>query len=141
MTRWFQIDVPAMKLETLTSIAKMTMPPAQQKAFADSALVATTTLRPPTTTISPSSGMARGVRQAEKAGDGELVKQLLSRDKEADTLKLAFNDVKAAQDKLDEHPLDPDANLAVGRYRTFMKTDWDHGIPMLALGAIRSSRN
>src|SRR4029077_12947484 len=44
-------------------------------------------------------------------------------------------EVKAAQATLDEHPLDADANLAVGRYRAFMKVDWDHGVPMLALGS------
>ena len=135
MARWFQVDAPAMKLETLTSIAKMTMPPAQQKAFADTALVTADDAATADNYDLAKQVIALGVAAAKKARDGELVKQLLARDKEADTLKLAFNDVKAAQDKLDEHPLDPDANLAVGRYRAFMKTDWDHGIPMLALGS------
>ena len=72
---------------------------------------------------------------ARKARDADLVKQLQNRDKEADALKPAFAEVKAAQATLDEHPLDADANLAVGRYRAFMKADWDHGAPMLALGS------
>jgi hypothetical protein len=135
MARSFQIDSPAMKLETLSSIAKITMPPAQQKAFADTALAVADDAAAADNYDFAKQVAALGVAAAKKAREGDLVKQLLARDKEADALKLAFNEVKAAQDKLDEQPLDPAANLAVGRYRALLKADWDHGIPMLALGS------
>jgi hypothetical protein len=48
---------------------------------------------------------------------------------------VAFQGVKAAQALLDEKPLDPEANLAVGRYRVLVKGDWDRGVPMLALAS------
>ena len=39
---------------------------------------------------------------------------------------------KKAQDVLDKNPADPDANLAVGRWRCFYKNDWHDGLPLLA---------
>jgi hypothetical protein len=135
MARWFQIDPLAMKLETLSSIAKMTMPPAQQKAFADTALIVADDAAAADSYDLAKQVIALGVPAARKARDADLVKQLQNRDKEANALKPAFAEVKAAQATLDEHPLDADANLAVGRYRAFMKADWDHGAPMLALGS------
>ncbi len=135
MARWFQIDPLAMKLETLSSIAKMTMPPAQQKAFADTALNVADDAAAADSFDLAKQVIALGVAAARKARDADLAKQLQNRDKEADALKLAFAEVKAAQTTLDEHPLDADANLAVGRYRAFMKADWDHAVPMLALGS------
>jgi hypothetical protein len=135
MARWFQIDPMAMKLETLSSIAKMTMPPGTQKAFADTALVVVDDAVAADSYDLAKQVIALGVPAARKARDADLAKQLQNRDKEADALKLAFAEVKAAQAKLDEHPLDADANLAVGHYRSFMKADWDHGVPMLALGS------
>lgn len=38
---------------------------------------------------------------------------------------------------LESNPVDPDANLAVGRYLAFLKGDWEEGLPHLAKGADR----
>jgi formylglycine-generating enzyme required for sulfatase activity len=36
---------------------------------------------------------------------------------------------------LEERPLDPAANLAIGKYHCFFRSDWKRGVPMLALGS------
>ena len=41
---------------------------------------------------------------------------------------------KAANEKLEAHADDPDANLAVGRFLCFQKDDWKSGAPYLARG-------
>jgi hypothetical protein len=75
------------------------------------------------------------VNEARKARDTEHLKHVVGRSKEVEELSKAFREVKRAADKLEEDPTDPDANLAVGRYRCLVKGDWDNGLPMLALGS------
>ena len=46
----------------------------------------------------------------------------------------AYVDVKRYFPVLADMPTDPEANLKIGRFRCFVKGDWDVGLPMLALG-------
>jgi hypothetical protein len=55
--------------------------------------------------------------------------------KELDRREKDFAAVKQALAVLDERPTDPEANLVVGKYRCFIKGDWEAGLPMLALGS------
>src|SRR5439155_13884056 len=78
---------------------------------------------------------ALALAAAKKTRDPELNKQMIGRAKEVEAFEESYRGVKAAQAALDEKPLDPEANLAVGRYRVLVKNDWDRGVPMLALGS------
>jgi len=71
---------------------------------------------------------------ARKSGDRELAKQVVAQNKEVREMAEAYAEVKEAQDTLEQAPVDPDANLAVGKYHCFIKGDWDKGVAMLALG-------
>ena len=46
----------------------------------------------------------------------------------------AYADTQEATATLKEKPDDPEANLALGKYRCFNRGDWDKGLPMLAKG-------
>ena len=47
-------------------------------------------------------------------------------------LLVAFGTTVRADEKLKTNPDDPQANLALGRYRCFAKGDWEAGLPLLA---------
>jgi hypothetical protein len=49
-------------------------------------------------------------------------------------LEADYAKVKDALAVLETEPADPDANLAVGKYRCFVRGDWDGGLSNLALG-------
>jgi hypothetical protein len=129
----FEIDALAAKLETLTSVSKATMNPPQSKAFAETAnSVVDDAIFADNYEIAKQA-LALAQAAAKKTRDGELNKLMASRGKEIESLEASFQSVKAAQAQLDESPLDPSANFAVGRYRALVKGDWDRGLPMLAL--------
>jgi len=71
---------------------------------------------------------------ARKGRDGQLVKRIVARNKEIEGIAKAYEGINDALLRLKENPVDPDANLAVGRYYCFFKRRWDRGLPMLALG-------
>ncbi len=130
----FQLDGLALRVETLTALAKATLPPAQAKSFAETASsVAEDALAVDNFEVAKQAA-AIGLAAAKKTRDADLNKQLASRTKEIDSLEDAYRSVKKAQAQLDEKPLDAAANLAVGRYRVLAKGDWERGVPMLALG-------
>ena len=70
-----------------------------------------------------------------KAEDSELVKRTSKRAAEIGELAKSYERVKVAAATLDKTPYDPEANLAVGGYKCFIKGDWDGGLPMLAHGS------
>ena len=75
---------------------------------------------------------------ARKSKDSELVKETVGRTgtitKEITEIQKAQANVEDAVATLDKNPTDMAANLAVGKFRCFMKNLWSKGIPMLALG-------
>ena len=71
---------------------------------------------------------------ARKSRDYTLVKQIEARNKEVEELAAAYGEIQEALAALKANPVDPEANLAVGRYYCFLRGNWDWGLPMLALG-------
>jgi hypothetical protein len=134
LARSFQIDALSMKIEMLTSLAKIAMIPAQGKMFAETATAVADEAITADSYDVAKQATALALAAAKKTRDAELNKQIVGRTKEVEALEQAFRTVKTAQSTLDSMPLDPDANLAVGRYRGLVKGDWDRGVPMLALG-------
>jgi len=67
-----------------------------------------------------------------KAGATAKVIQPLTN--EVKRLKTKYAEVKPSVAKLAEEPKDPQANRIVGSFRCFEKADWEHGLPLLALG-------
>lgn len=69
------------------------------------------------------------------ARDGELRTKATERIKQVEAMETQHASVKVALATLESRPTDPDANLAVGKFRCFVKGDWEFGLPMLALGS------
>ena len=73
--------------------------------------------------------------EAKKAKDDLIVKSILQRKAEIEAAGKDYEIARKAMATLETSPLDPDANLAVGRYYCLTKGDWERGVPMLsALG-------
>jgi formylglycine-generating enzyme required for sulfatase activity len=72
---------------------------------------------------------------ARKGRDVALVKQIVERNREMEEVAQAFVAIEDAQATLKSNPVEPDANLAVGRYHCLVKGNWERGLPMLALGS------
>lgn len=61
---------------------------------------------------------------AHKVGDGPLITEAEKFSKDVDTLKAAFDAVPTAEAKLAQNPMDPEANLTIGRYYCLYKGEW-----------------
>jgi hypothetical protein len=75
------------------------------------------------------------IENARKSKNVALIKRAVARNKEIAELNEIFVGLKSSLEELERSPLDPDANLAIGKYCCFYKHDWLRGLPMLALGA------
>jgi hypothetical protein len=78
---------------------------------------------------------ALAVEIARKAKDPASAKQIMARTKELSGLKRFYAEAQDAAAALEKDPLDPAANLTVGKYRCFVHGQWTRGISMLALGS------
>jgi hypothetical protein len=65
----------------------------------------------------------------------EIEDRLSRRTREIRIIGPAYAAVKAAHQTLAKNPADPEANLAVGRWRCFYKSDWSTGLRLLAKGS------
>ena len=63
-----------------------------------------------------------------------FVKMVEQADKQFKAISKEYERVKDAARKLKSAPDDADANLALGRFRCFVRGDWDAGLPLLAKG-------
>lgn len=61
---------------------------------------------------------------ARKSRDSTLINQAENFAEEIDALKAVFDSVPAAEAKLARNPMDPDANLTIGRYYCLYKGEW-----------------
>src|SRR5258707_11031541 len=117
-----------MLVDTLTALSKIAMIPMQGKAFTETATTVADEAIAPDNYDVAKQATALALAAAKKTRDAELNKQMVGRTKEVEALEDAFRGVKTAQATLDAKPLDPEANLAVGRYRSLVKADWDRGV-------------
>jgi hypothetical protein len=73
----------------------------------------------------------KSVRESQKSTNVRLATARLN---EIAQLSQEYESVKNWEQVLSKSPTDPEANLAVGKFRCFMKGDWKNGVAMLALG-------
>jgi hypothetical protein len=68
-------------------------------------------------------------------GDPELAQDLAARKDQLSAQKAEHAKIAPALATLADHPDDPQANLAAGKYICFIRGDWAAGLPMLAEGS------
>ena len=131
----YAIDTLQMRARLLRDVSKTLRTPNQQKPFVGriSLLVEEAVAADRYDLAGPLADLALDL--ARKAHSQELAKGVLAAKRELDGFEKEYNNVKAALETLQSDPVEPAANLQVGRYRCFVKNDWENGIPMLALGS------
>ena len=72
---------------------------------------------------------------ARKTQDQSLVAQVQQKGQDLQRLQVEYAKLKTAEKTLAEKPDDPAANLAMGRFVCFVKSDWKKGLPLLAKGS------
>jgi hypothetical protein len=75
-----------------------------------------------------------GLASAKKAGDKDVIQQWTRRRDELALQAAEFARLKPVWETLQKTPLDPATNARAGKFYCFIKRDWEHGLPMLALG-------
>ena len=132
----FRIDSLAWKSDALLRAAKAASAAEQRKAVAEHA-------RPviEQAVEADAFDVARqvyeaGAAAARSAEEWSLAREMVAHYREnVEPLAAAYAATESALNTLDANPIDPDANLAAGRYYGFHRGAWDRGLPMLALGS------
>src|SRR5262249_31412702 len=58
-----------------------------------------------------------------------------ARSKDVDSIRKGYEEVKEQAAKLEKTLDDPEINLAVGKFRCWLKGSWEKGLPLLARGS------
>jgi hypothetical protein len=77
---------------------------------------------------------AIALAEARKAKDDALITGSSERRAEIEAISHSFEETRPAIATLEKTPTDPAANSALGKYKCFMKGDWEHGLPFCTLG-------
>ncbi len=80
-------------------------------------------------------------KAAEQAREFRLARDFSNWLPELRTAQQQFQEYRDALAVLDDDPVEPEANLAAGRYLCFVRGDWELGVPMLALGSDESLKS
>ena len=130
----FVVEILEMKADALTKIAPLATTQADHKALALKAFdVVNEAVQKGNYAIAKQI-MELAFASARKSNDAALAKLSVDRKANLEELSKAFEEAKAALDVLEKTPLDPAANLTVGKYCCFVEGKWEKGLPMLVLG-------
>jgi hypothetical protein len=135
IVRAFDVDPLQAKLDCLEAVAQAASSSSQHRSLAQQAfsLIDLAVAEDDLEAASKLGEIAR--KSATRAREYALVKQVVARMKAVKESKQAYEEYQKALIRLEDNPIDPEANLSVGRYLCLTKGDWDRGVPMLALGA------
>jgi hypothetical protein len=130
----YQIDGIKMKSDAALAAAKAVRSNEQRKAFVTQilSLVNQAVMTDRYDLARPLSDLA--LASARMLNDPALLKQTVAEVRQVADAESGYADVKKAKAVLDQKPTDPDANLKFGKFVCFFKSDWQAGLPMLALG-------
>jgi hypothetical protein len=79
--------------------------------------------------------LAEAALAAARATDITLARQVAPRVQQVREAQAGYEDAGPAMQVLARTPADRDANLKVGKFRCFLKRDWEQGLPLLAQGS------
>ena len=135
MAESFQVDALKMKATALGKFGPMARSVDQHKALSELAgPLADEAMRKDDFVLAEQLAKL-GLAEARKARDREVVGQAQQRVHQVQRSAEVFESVGAALAVLEKSPADPDANLTVGKYFSFVKRNWEKGLPMLAQGS------
>ncbi|MDB5171919.1 MAG: hypothetical protein JWN51_692 [Phycisphaerales bacterium] len=131
----FQIEASQMKAETVSATARSLRTPGavgglitQIDPMIEQALAAD---RYELALQATESALAA----ARHVNDRGLIQEATARSQRVKAIEAGDANARKALGVLERDPSNADANLVVGRFRCFVKGDWEHGVPRLAAGS------
>jgi len=134
IVRVYAVDAPNARLATIKTTDKFARSSAQRAALATATLQLADEAADADDYDRATELASLGLAAARKARDGELVKQIVAREKQIKEAAEIHAKAQVALETLENDPANPAANQAAGEYYCFVKKDWTKGVPMLALG-------
>jgi formylglycine-generating enzyme required for sulfatase activity len=135
MQKAFSIDDLAMKSEALAAMAGKSLKPDDRKALAEAALGLVKRAIDAESLDAAEEAMKTAGGLAGKVHDRELTQRVQAARKQLAENVKAAGEVQVARDTLKDKPDDPDANLALGKYLCFVRSQWPEGLKRLAAGS------
>ena len=132
----FDGDTEAIKYELLVGGAgHATSTPEGARSFCEAAmkLAAAAVAREDYDAASRYAKQATGSLRRVK--DPQFSREVVIRDREIERLKTRYSAVAKAMETLKDDPDNAAANLTVGQWRCFVKSDWEKGLTCLAKGS------
>lgn len=127
-------DILDVKLDAIQKVGKSARTPSQCKMLVDLALPLLDTLIARDRYEDAVNVAATAVAASRITLDPALVERTLARMQAVEELAQAYVALKPFLARLEQEPTDPEANLALGRFRCLRKGDWANGLPILAAG-------
>jgi hypothetical protein len=131
--RRFQIDAIPIRRDAFVKLAKAAMNPINSRLLADAAWSALDDAIVADKFEAADDLAEAGITFAKRTKESELNRQWLVRRQQLGEIETAYEAVRVSEQTLEKSPLDPAANLAVGKYTVFFKGNFDLGLPMIAL--------
>jgi hypothetical protein len=138
MDERFQIDAVSMRLNLVEQAAKAPSSPEEKQQAMSAALPLLNAALQANRFAEVDKVLVQVQTAVKRLKDKHLNDQLAELRKQAGTLARDHEKAKAAFAELQTTPDDPQANLIVGSFWCFAKSDWDKGLPFLAKGADQS---
>jgi WD40 repeat protein len=131
----FAVDALDLKADALDKAAHGALDLAARQAVIDTAMPLVNAARDQDDYAAAEHLLAAAKAAAQAARSSPLQARVQSRAVEIEALDKEYNVVRPLVAMLAENPRDPDACLAVGRFRCLHKGDWAAGLPLLAAGS------
>ena len=136
----FQLDGLQIKAQTITKLARTAKSSAQKKALAATAadLIDEAVADDDYAVAQQLAHVA--LTAARTSRDRTLIQRVTACNQQLQKSLKTHAQFEQALATLEEKPVDPEANLAAGKYLCLQKGDWQRGGPMLALGSDEALR-
>ena len=129
-----KVDPLEMEAEVIDKSAVFAQLPSQRESIADQAIDVVEMALAADDIVVAKRLCTLALAQAQLSGNKGLIKAVAAKNRVVDLAERFQKEVQDASTTLASVPTDPAANLTLGKYRCFVKGDWDGGLPLLALG-------
>lgn len=129
-----ETDVSPMKLDAATTAARAWKTPMEHLTGLDQLLPLVDEFLTAEQYDSAKNISSLALACARVSQDSEMTKSVTAKVQEVAEIFSEYEKAKASAAILRKEPTDPNANSVWGKFRCFVRGDWDQGIPMLALG-------
>ncbi|MDA1055093.1 MAG: WD40 repeat domain-containing protein [Planctomycetota bacterium] len=135
LSAWFEVDSWTLKCDTLTKLADISTAGIDRHSIATMSLALADEAIVNSDWGSAEKLLVAASRVNVRLKDRDVVRAVTQKRKQLQTHKKLWEEAEQAATLLATSPDDAPANLKLGRFRCFVKGDWDAGLPHLAKGS------